>query len=199
MTKEEYSKLLKAPEWRNKRLQILKRDNYTCQKCYSKDNLHVHHIYYIQGNMPWEVPNEYLLTLCEICHAKEHTGKNISSFVIITKEKRKKAKYPKQKPKTVQPKKYKPKEVIKKSSEIEEFIIESYSKGAERIRRKILLNCTTKEERDELKRRKIPWTDFKIIHVEGFGHIKFKIFEFVRKKTCKFAYREVKNYVEKYI
>ena len=33
MTTEEYAELLEREEWKDKRESILKRDNYTCQKC----------------------------------------------------------------------------------------------------------------------------------------------------------------------
>lgn len=81
MTKEEYIKALKSPKWKAKRQIILKRDEYKCVKCDCKENLHVHHTYYIKDKMPWEVPNDCLITLCKSCHKKEHEGKNISTFV----------------------------------------------------------------------------------------------------------------------
>jgi 5-methylcytosine-specific restriction endonuclease McrA len=76
-----YKELLQTKEWQNKRKLILKRDNYQCTTCNSKDNLHVHHKYYLEGKMPWEVPDDCLVTLCKICHKKEHKGKNIKSFI----------------------------------------------------------------------------------------------------------------------
>lgn len=52
---------------------VLNRDNYTCQKCKTKEGkLHVHHIVFrSQGgsNSP-----ENLITLCENCHNKLHKG-----------------------------------------------------------------------------------------------------------------------------
>lgn len=80
MTKEEYQKALKSPKWKTKRKKILERDNYTCTKCDSKKSLHVHHTYYLIGKMPWEVPDGCLITLCKVCHEKEHKGKDIKSF-----------------------------------------------------------------------------------------------------------------------
>ena len=77
MLKSEYQELLQREEWKIRRKQILKRDKYKCCKCDSKENLHVHHIWYIEGNMPWEAPNEHLQTLCETCHTKEHAKKPI--------------------------------------------------------------------------------------------------------------------------
>ena len=80
MTREEYSEALKSPQWIIKRDRIKKRDGYNCVKCGSKDSLHVHHTYYLRDKMPWQVPDDCLITLCKICHKKEHEGKPISSF-----------------------------------------------------------------------------------------------------------------------
>lgn len=71
-SKLSYSALLRKPEWKNKRELILKRDNYTCQICGFGLNLEVHHKRYIKGRYPWEYKDDDLITLCEICHAKEH-------------------------------------------------------------------------------------------------------------------------------
>lgn len=84
-----YSEILKSNEWKQKRLVILKRDNFKCQHCSQKDNLQVHHKKYIKGKMPWEVPNNYLITLCSNCHTKEHEGKHISTFTKSIKSKNK--------------------------------------------------------------------------------------------------------------
>lgn len=80
MTKEEYYDALKSPQWIEKRNRIKKRDGYTCVKCKSKKELHVHHTYYLRDKMPWQVPDDCLITLCKICHKKEHENKPISSF-----------------------------------------------------------------------------------------------------------------------
>lgn len=105
MNKEEYSELLKRKEWINKRNSILKRDKRKCVKCSCKKSLHVHHTYYLIGKMPWEVPDDCLITLCKVCHEKEHEGKDIKSFA---------RKYPpKNKPKS--PKKRRVKNKIEES------------------------------------------------------------------------------------
>lgn len=81
MNKQEYQKALKSPKWLAKRNKIKKRDKYKCTKCGCKDNLHVHHTYYLPNKMPWEVPDECLVTLCKVCHEKEHKDRDIKSFV----------------------------------------------------------------------------------------------------------------------
>lgn len=64
-----YAEKLKDPRWVAKRNEILERDNYCCQCCGEEGKpLQVHHLRY-RGE-PWEVPNEWLETLCEECHEK---------------------------------------------------------------------------------------------------------------------------------
>lgn len=67
-----YKTQLESPKWERKRQVILKRDNYTCTECGSKDKLHVHHLYYISDHMAWNYPNNALITLCSKCHKKWH-------------------------------------------------------------------------------------------------------------------------------
>lgn len=56
-------------KWHNA---CLKRDNFTCQKCGSTSNLHVHHIkpYAKYPNLATTVSNG--ITLCKKCHIEEH-------------------------------------------------------------------------------------------------------------------------------
>lgn len=62
-----YSEKLKDPRWQKKRLEILDRDQFTCQFCFDKEStLHVHHIKYV--NEPWQIDNKYLISLCFDCH-----------------------------------------------------------------------------------------------------------------------------------
>jgi len=72
MAETEYSNKLKDPRWQKKRLEILQRDEFTCQKCGDMEStLHVHHKRYIPSNDPWEYPDFLLITLCENCHESE--------------------------------------------------------------------------------------------------------------------------------
>lgn len=69
MEKVKYSEKLKDPRWQKKRLAILERDFWTCRWCGDKDTtLHVHHIFYLPGREPWNIPDGFLITLCERCH-----------------------------------------------------------------------------------------------------------------------------------
>lgn len=72
-----YEDLLKDPRWQKRRLEIMQRDNFTCQHCGNGLNdgvpLNVHHIRYRRNLMPWEYGDADLTTLCEKCHKEEHS------------------------------------------------------------------------------------------------------------------------------
>ena len=78
MKKEEsYRELLKDPRWIKRRNEILSRDNNTCQFCGCQDKyMHVHHKQYWNGHLPWEYPDNMLVTLCEDCHSFMHQYKD---------------------------------------------------------------------------------------------------------------------------
>jgi hypothetical protein len=69
-----YSEKLRDPRWQKKRLGILTRDDWTCQRCGDKETtLVVHHRYYNQRRTdPWDYPDGALITWCENCHQEEH-------------------------------------------------------------------------------------------------------------------------------
>jgi len=72
MTSEEYSQKLRDPRWQKKRLHIMERDDWTCQKCFDADStLVVHHRRYLPDKEPWDYPDYLLITLCEECHDQE--------------------------------------------------------------------------------------------------------------------------------
>jgi 5-methylcytosine-specific restriction endonuclease McrA len=69
-----YHDKLLDPRWQRRRLQILLRDNFTCQECFdSKKTIHVHHKIYRFNIDPWDYPDEDLITLCEDCHEESIT------------------------------------------------------------------------------------------------------------------------------
>lgn len=72
MSNQSYIEKLRDPRWQKKRLEIMSRDDFSCQKCGDDSStLNVHHGYYRTGNQPWEYPNSSLTTLCEDCHGYE--------------------------------------------------------------------------------------------------------------------------------
>lgn len=73
-----YGEQLKDPRWQKRRLEIMQRDNFTCQKCGNGLNdgvsLNVHHLVY-RKCQPWEYLDYELVTLCENCHHETHNAK----------------------------------------------------------------------------------------------------------------------------
>ena len=75
-------RLYEDPRWREKRLEILERDNHKCQIC-GCDAQDVHHIKYINSyNAPWNIENDYLVSLCKECHSK-FDGTSSDDYVFI--------------------------------------------------------------------------------------------------------------------
>jgi len=67
-----YREKFKDPRWQKKRLDILTRDSFSCQMCFSTENmLHVHHKFYEYGKDPWDYDDGVLTTLCDECHELE--------------------------------------------------------------------------------------------------------------------------------
>lgn len=79
-----YSQLLKDPRWQKKRLEIMNRDDWSCQECCdTSEMLVVHHKYYDKKLMPWEYPEKCYMTLCNSCHEQYHKDeKDISNSII---------------------------------------------------------------------------------------------------------------------
>ena len=68
-SKENYAEQLKSPHWQKKRLFIMQRDNFTCQKCGDTETeLQVHHKSYEKGKKAWDVEDSQLVCLCKNCH-----------------------------------------------------------------------------------------------------------------------------------
>lgn len=79
-----YADLLKDPRWQKKRLEVMERDNFTCQSCGdTKSTLNVHHAYYEKGKKPWEYPDNTLITWCEKCHESRQAIINYILNVIL--------------------------------------------------------------------------------------------------------------------
>lgn len=79
--KFDYKDQLLTDEWKVKREEVLKADNYTCQICFKKDkSLEVHHKKYKFGHMAWQYETRELITLCHDCHELYHKELNIFKF-----------------------------------------------------------------------------------------------------------------------
>jgi hypothetical protein len=75
-----YPALLLTVEWHEKRTRIMSRDGRKCKKCGCSDaehKLQVHHEHYILGRLPWDYPEELLVTICEPCHERLHAEHRI--------------------------------------------------------------------------------------------------------------------------
>lgn len=69
---------LQSFQWKDRRRQVLKRDNYTCQKCLTDGiSLDVHHLHY--ANIGRE-PLADLVSLCRDCHDKLHKNLGYSNY-----------------------------------------------------------------------------------------------------------------------
>ena len=78
-----YSEKLKDPRWQKKRLEILNRDEWTCQKCHcTSKTLHVHHRYYEADCEPWDYMDHILVTLCIDCHEEEESSKKDANGIV---------------------------------------------------------------------------------------------------------------------
>lgn len=64
-----YAQKLQDPRWQRVRLEVLDREDFTCEWCQATNKtLHVHHGYYQKGLEPWEYNTNTLHCLCEDCH-----------------------------------------------------------------------------------------------------------------------------------
>ena len=73
-----YIEQLNTEQWKQKKSEILKRDNNECQVCMSKQSLQVHHKQYIDGLMAWEYEDKFLITLCKKHHLLYEVDKGTS-------------------------------------------------------------------------------------------------------------------------
>lgn len=69
-----YKHYLNTDYWKEKRLNILKRDKNKCFFCGSEDSLCVHHLKYMDNNKSilFDEYNCSLITLCKPCHKNFH-------------------------------------------------------------------------------------------------------------------------------
>lgn len=86
-----YKEKLLDPRWQKKRLDILQRDEFSCQICKDKTTtLHVHHFSYEKSGNPWDTPDDDLITYCECCHclATRLGTKSPEDFIIYAKKRK---------------------------------------------------------------------------------------------------------------
>lgn len=79
-----YIELLRDPRWQKKRLEIMQRDEFACQRCFdSESTLNVHHRFYKKDSAPWDYPDGSLVTLCESCHKDESAILNAEKKLLL--------------------------------------------------------------------------------------------------------------------
>ena len=79
-----YKDQLRHPFWQRKRLEVLQRAHFMCERCYDEETtLNVHHKRYVKGRMAWEYELIELEAVCEECHRLEHEGPDLLSDVVI--------------------------------------------------------------------------------------------------------------------
>ena len=86
--KKSFKEQIKSPKWQKKRLEILERDEFSCQNCgETEEQLHVHHLLYHKDTMFWDYDNKYLITFCDVCHYNWHKANNeIKELLCIDSE-----------------------------------------------------------------------------------------------------------------
>ena len=83
-----YGALVLHPKWKSKRKEILRRDNHKCVVCDSEVDLQVHHRQYHfitalkMFKVPWDYPENLLITLCSICHSRGHSRFKVPTIKI---------------------------------------------------------------------------------------------------------------------
>jgi 5-methylcytosine-specific restriction endonuclease McrA len=64
-----YQEYLRSPQWKEKRVLVMARDNNTCQHCKNTTATEIHHVRY--DNI-FDEPLEDLISLCNLCHSQAH-------------------------------------------------------------------------------------------------------------------------------
>lgn len=72
--RKEYKDFLNTPYWKDTRDLVIERDENKCARCGSKEDLHVHHLTYVNHGKEMDHMDD-LVTLCHSCHQEEHPGK----------------------------------------------------------------------------------------------------------------------------
>jgi hypothetical protein len=73
----DYKEKLNQPKWQKRRLEIMQKAGWKCEKCGAdKEQLHVHHVDYSSGGPnPWDYEDQHLQCICATCHTLTHIGK----------------------------------------------------------------------------------------------------------------------------
>lgn len=72
MSSKLYRESILEREWIEKSRYIKNRDGNCCTKCSATMILQVHHKYNVANRLPWEYPDNALITYCSNCHSDAH-------------------------------------------------------------------------------------------------------------------------------
>jgi hypothetical protein len=65
----EYANKLRDPRWQKKRLEVMEKAQWKCERCNASDKeLQVHHGMYEYNKDPWDYDTSVLWCLCKRCH-----------------------------------------------------------------------------------------------------------------------------------
>lgn len=83
MSRASYAELLKHPLWQRRRLEVLSRADFRCERCgNAEQQLHAHHKTYVRGRDPWDYEDELLECLCDPCHGLAHQHQERLNLVL---------------------------------------------------------------------------------------------------------------------
>lgn len=78
-----YVDQLNNPLWQKRRLEIFEKAGWRCEICQKQEEtLHVHHLIYKSGHLPWEYSDKELVSLCKDCHESVHDNNLTGSMVL---------------------------------------------------------------------------------------------------------------------
>lgn len=78
-----YRQMLSDGRWKKRRMEIMRRDGFRCQRCGTRGELNVHHRWYAYGHKPWEYPDRCLVTLCRRCHRRVHLTRTLWKIITV--------------------------------------------------------------------------------------------------------------------
>jgi len=83
LRKAYFQRIRNSPYYKEWRIAVLKRDNYTCQKCNTKENIEAHHIkpIVVFPELSYIVDNGE--TLCVKCHDKSHPALSENTYLKV--------------------------------------------------------------------------------------------------------------------
>jgi hypothetical protein len=68
-----YADKLRDPKWQKKRLEMLEKAGWKCERCGTNESeLHVHHKGYVKDREPWDYKDWVYVVVCDQCHKIEH-------------------------------------------------------------------------------------------------------------------------------